>query len=428
MSVPEQLPDQVRAARIRLPQAGATAEVFTLELAGMVLTHAGEAEAIEVRCGGGVVGELPVSLPRSGLTDLDPDLPDTLPCGFRGFLGTLALPSEFELDLVVVRGDGERFRIGSITGRRERPAASVEPALRPLMLTSVGRTGTVWLMRMLAAHPQVVVHEEYPYEVWPARYWAHMLQVLSGPANHLRSVNTRNFDHDPWHVGQNPFYVPIPGRLEGDLGEWLGRRHVDRLASFCRHNVEDWYAIAARAQGKEPIYFAEKNLLRTPLQGLGVADLYADAREVFLVRDFRDMACSWLSFLGHRWRETGFDAEQVLAEMVEPRARLLVAGWRARRERAYLVRYEDLVFRARETLERLFDHLGVAAAGTVIDQTLEAAADQQVFTIHGTSATLERTVGRWSREGDDAFGDTLNQIFHEALVEFGYVEAAAERA
>ena len=428
VSVPERLPDEVRAAQIRRPQPDTAAEVFTLDLAGTVLTHGGRAETVEVLCQGTVVREIPVNLPRTGLTDLDPDLPDTLDCGFRALLGALVLPPEFELELVAVREDGQRFRVGAITGRRERPAPSVEPAFRPLMLTSVGRTGTVLLMRILGAHPSVVVHEEHPYEVWPARYWGHMLQVLSGPADHARSVNTRNFDHDLWHVGQNPFYTPLPARLQGDVGLWLGRRHVERLAEFCRENVEEWYAILARDQGKNPLYFAEKNFAHVPIPSLGVADLYPETREVFSVRDLRDVACSMLSFLGERWRARGFDNERALREILAPWVQHLVSSWRARGEHAHLVRYEDLVRTPRETIEALLDYLEIDSSGRVVDRALKAAMDQHVFTSHGTSATLEGTVGRWSRDGDDSFGDTLNEIFHEALVEFGYVEAAAERA
>ncbi len=419
-------PPQLRAAHVRVPAPGAGSDVFTLEVAGMVIARTGRAESVELICEGTLLRRMPVEFPRTGLTRSFPDLPDTLDCGFRGVVGTLLLPPEFELELVAVLDGERRASIGSIKGRRGRPQPSCQPRFRPLMLTSVGRTGTVWMMRMLTAHPSVVSRQNQPHEIWPARYWAHMLKVLSAPPDPL-APTAHTFDYDVRQVGPNPFYnLGVPAASE--LGEWLGRTHVDRLASFCIQNIEDWYAIAAREQGKEPIYFAEKNLLRTPLQGLGVADLYADTREVFLVRDFRDMACSWLSFRGHRWRETGFDAEHALAEMVEPWARLLVAGWRTRRERAYLVRYEDLVFRAHETLTDLCDHLGIDSSEGTVSQMLAAGADNRTLPSHETSPTLEQTVGRWSREGDDSLGDTLNQIFHEALVEFGYVEAAARPA
>jgi hypothetical protein len=424
VSVPEQLPDGVRAARIRIPEPGATSDGFTLELSGTVITAAGPARAVELTCNGMPVREVPVDITRTGLAQEFPDLPDELRCGFRSLVGTLLLPAEFELELIAIAEDGRRFPIGSITGRRAHPSPSVEPRLRALMVTSVGRTGTVLLMRMLAAHPSVVVHPAGRYEVWPARYWAHMLAVLSAPADHMRSAAPFGFDHDLWHVGQNPFATAGPS--DGALGAWLGRAHVDRLASFCLANVEDWYAIAAREQGKEPVYFAEKNLLRTSVQGLGVSDLYPEAGEVFLVRDFRDVACSMFSFLGDKWRADGYDTDRALRELVAPLVQHLVSGWRARGEHAHLVRYEDLALTPRDTLAGMFRYLGIDSSDAAVDDALRSGADERSFSGHGTSATIEQSVGRWEREGDESFRDTLNEVLHESLVEFGYAEAPAE--
>ena len=425
VSVPEQLPDGVRAARIRVPETGAVLDGFTLELSGTVITAAGSARAVQLMCNGMPMRDIPVDIARTGVAQEFPDLPDTLVCGFKALVGALLLPPEFELELVAVADDGQRFPIGSIGGRRAHPTPTFEPRLRALMVTSVGRTGTVLLMRTLAAHPAVVVHPAGRYEVWPARYWAHMLAVLSGPADHARSATPFGFDHDIWHVGQNPF--AIAGPRDGALGSWLGAAYVDRLASFCLANVEDWYAIAAREQGKEPVYFAEKNLLRTSVQGSGVSDLYPEAREVFLVRDFRDVACSMLSFLGDKWRADGYEPDRAVRELVAPLMQHLVAGWRARGAQAHLVRYEDLALQPQETLAGLFGFLEIDASEAVVADSLRSGADERSFTGHGTSATLEQSVGRWEREGDESFRAMLNAELHDALVEFGYAQAAAER-
>ena len=426
VSVPSRLPDAVRAARLRLPERGET-DVFAFDVAGMVITRGGDAQSIELLCGGMLVREIPVNLERPGLKTDFPDQPDTLACGFRALVGVLLLPSEFELEVVVVRDDGARFSIGSIVGRRACPSPSVEPALRPLMLTSLGRAGTVWAMGMLAAHPSIVVHQQFRYEGWPARYWAHVFKVLAGPADHVRSPTSHGFDHVPWHVGPNPFYFS-PGPVHGELREWLGREHVDRLASFCLQSIEDWYAVAARQQGKAPVYFAEKNLLRTPLQDSGVSDLYPATSEIFLVRDFRDMACSMLSFLGDSWREKNYDSDRALREIIAPWVGYLVSGWRARAEQAHLVRYEDLVFAPEETVSSVFDYLKIDSSERTVEEVLRAASDGAGFTAHGTSASLENTVGRWSRAEDAAFRDMLNEVLQDALVEFGYAEAPATRA
>ncbi len=426
VSIPEELPEGLRAARIRSPEAGASSDGFTLEVAGLVITDGGRARTVELLCQGMIVRELPVTFPRKGLAGLYPGAPDTLECGFRGAVGALQLPTEFELELVVVRDDGRRFNLGSIRGRRARPQASFEPTLRALMVTSMGRTGTVWLMRMLASHPGIVIQPHHTYEMWPAQYWAHMLKVLSSPADHERSVTSRSFEHDLWHVGQNPFYLQA-GPVRGELAAWLAGGHVNKLASFCLSNVEDWYRIAARAQSKEPTYFAEKNFVFGPIQNLDVADLYPDTRELFSVRDLRDVACSLLSFFRDRWTERGYDNERALDEIIVPWARNLVASWRARGEQARLVRYEDLVLEPAGTVRGVLDHLGLDCSDEMVDRLLAAGSDPSKFSSHGTSATLAKTLGRWAREGDEAFRDKLNELFHDGLIEFGYTEAAAER-
>ena len=162
-----------------------------------------------------------------------------------------------------------------------------------------------------------------------------------------------------------------------------------------------------------------------PIQNLDVADLYPDARELFSVRDLRDVACSMLSFFRDRWTERGYDNERALNEILVPWARNLVASWRARGERAQLVRYEDLVLEPAETVRGVLGHLGLDSSDEMVDRLLAAGADPSKFSAHGTSATLEKTLGRWTREGDEAFRDKLNDLFQDGLVEFGYAEAAA---
>lgn len=421
-SVSSALPDAIRVASIRTPRAGAAAGEFTFEVAGLVIASDGHARSVEVLCNGMLVREMPVEV-RTGLQRFYPDLPDKLVCGFRSLVGVLVLPTEFELELVAVLDNQSRIPIGSITGRRGHPHPSFEPQLRPLMVTSVGRTGTVWMMRMLASHPSIVVQQHGPMEAWPARYWAHLLSVLSGPPDPVRSLTPHDFDRDLLHAGPNPFYRFTAPPNEA-LQSWLGQIHVDRLASFCLQNVEDWYALAARDQGKEPVYFAEKNLPRNSIPVLGVADLYPETREVFLVRDFRDMACSWLSFRGDKLLAKGVDTGRHLRELMVPWVDHLVTNWRARKNQAHLVRYEDLVLRPVETLAGVFEYLGIDSCGETIEHVIDAGSDRERFSAHGTSRTLSETVGRWTREGDPSFREGLNSLFRTGLGEFGYVEPA----
>ncbi len=421
VSAPEEPPDQLRYARLLRPETGSASDEFVLDLAGTVIPREGQARSVEILADGVAVKEIPITFARPNVARSLPGVPDDLPCGFRDLLGALRLSLDFELELEAVLEDGARVPMCSLTGRRARPTTTFEPALRPIMVTSLGRSGTTWLMAMLAAHPSIVVDDVPPYERWPARYWTHMLKVMCDPTDPAHPKRKNLFDPDTTGVFPNPFYSGASAK-GGELGRWLGRTYVERFASFCMHNIDDWYTIAARAQGKEnPVYFAEKNFLSRPRPAEPVSELYPDVKEVFLVRDFRDMICSWISFHGVRSLGAVFGTPKLVDEIMPALARSLAAAWRARGEGAHLVRYEDLVFRPVEALRGLLRHLELDSSDDAIERMM--GADEGRFESHGTSPALEKTVGRWRTEGDEAFRDHLNEVFDEPLAEFGYVEA-----
>ncbi len=65
---------------------------------------------------------------------------------------------------------------------------------------------------------------------------------------------------------------------------------------LCQDSIEDWYTTLARNQSQDaPVYFAEKHMWPNFLPVL-TWELYPQAKEIFLVRDFRDMVCSILAF------------------------------------------------------------------------------------------------------------------------------------
>jgi hypothetical protein len=101
------------------------------------------------------------------------------------------------------------------------------------MVTSLGRTGTTLLVSLLASHPAVVAHRTYPYEIFPAKYWLHMLRVLAEPANHRESSQAEDFSEDIWNVGHNPFHT-APITDNPDLIQLFGRSYVQVSHVLCR--------------------------------------------------------------------------------------------------------------------------------------------------------------------------------------------------
>jgi hypothetical protein len=274
------------------------------------------------------------------------------------------------------------------------------------------------MMGLFASHPQIVVYRQYPYEYFAAKYWAHMLKVLAEPANAVQSSVPGEFHSDIWHVGHNPFYNRHTGEHH-ELGQWFGRTYIEQLATFCQKSIDDWYAAVARTQGQaEPIYFAEKHSAgHVPIL---MWELYPDAKEVFLVRDFRDMVCSLMSFYNGKARTRAKnDAEYV--SRLRGWAFRLYEDWKTREGRSYLVRYEDLAARPAETLTGVLEYLEMEASDQVVNDMLVRASEETPdLRGHRTTPNLAASIGRWRRELEPGVQQACEETFGELLGAFGY--------
>jgi hypothetical protein len=382
----------------------------------------------------------PVRGRRPDVAAAFPGTPEEADCNFHALLSLVGLKPRSELALRAVLEDGTRVEFASMSVERQPLDSGFRPRLQPLLVTCLGRTGTTWVMKMLASHPEIVTTRRFPYEATPAKYWLHMLKVLSEPANIVQSAHPDTFHNNPWWVGHNP-YLNESVFEQPALANWYGRSYVERLAYFCQDSIEDWYATLARNQSQDaPAYFAEKHMWPNFLPVL-TWELYPQAKEVFLVRDFRDMACSIMAFdrkrgfAGFGRPEGKSDADYVRDEMGSMAADL-VQSWRTRGERGHLLRYEDLVLDPGRTLGDLLRYLGVDSSEETVRNLLALAAEPapdlpgtsrelSELSAHRTAPDLEGSIGRWRQEGDESFRQLLCDVFHDALLEFGYPVAEA---
>jgi len=149
------------------------------------------------------------------------------------------------------------------------------------------------LQRLLEAHPEILVLRPHRYEQRVAGYWVEVLLALTEPSGYMRQLAPAgSLDDLHWWLGHEG--PPAHTDPADPLHRWLGREAVVSLADLCRSRIDDLYAqAAAQARGPQPRYFAEKHTLRSAAL---TAELYPGAREIFLVRDFRDMVASILAF------------------------------------------------------------------------------------------------------------------------------------
>lgn len=417
-------PGRVRGFALDAPRPGATAEVYRLDLEGWVIGAAVPAVAIEVEGADGVLRRVPVGHPRPDIAGRYPDVGGAEQSGFRVWLGLVGLPAEFAVEVWAVLKDGGRVLLATVVGRHRALRSGFEPRLQPLMLTTLGRAGSTWAMRLLAEHPSIVAHPVYPYELRTGRYWLHMAHVLAQPANPYQSAHPDHFQTNKAWLGHDPFY-PEPAITTPGLDGWLGRGHVEEVAAFCQRAIDACYGLIAADAGKpDARFFAEKH--RADHLPWLAWELYPRAREVFLVRDFRDVVSSMRAMNDKTGRtlfnRDGPPGDEALVDFVrDGPVRLLAESWPRRRDRAHLLRYEDLIERPKETLAALLTYLGVDADAAVVDGMIaRASAESPELAGHRTSREPRASIGRWRRDLPPSVQAACRDALGEALAQFGY--------
>ncbi|HET7093674.1 MAG TPA: sulfotransferase, partial [Thermomicrobiales bacterium] len=355
--------DKLRGFNIDAPRVGPSA-VYDIEIAGWAIGAAEPIEAVEVHAEGAILRKVPLDQMRPDVARDYPDAPGAERSGFRTWVSVVGLEPGVDLQARAVFASGARTRLGAIKLTHEPLRASFQPKLRPIMLTTMGRAGTTWTMRLLSEHPQIVIHRWHPYELRTARYWWHMIKTLAEPRDPYRSAQADFFQTNKQWIGYNPFY-PEPIAVTPGLREWMGRDYVEQLAEFGMRMADETYLkIAAGQNQPNPVYLAEKHRADT-LPWL-VWELYPNAKEIFLVRDFRDVISSMLAFNVKHGRQV-FGPPHVKSDedfirfMRSSTIRNLERSYPKRKDRAHLIRYEDLIGDPATTLRSVLTYLELGA-------------------------------------------------------------------
>jgi hypothetical protein len=314
--------------------------------------------------------------------------------------------------------------ISSITGVRQPLDSAYAPRLQPLIINSFGRTGTTLLMRMLAAHPQIVVYDRPPYEIRGSKYWMHALRVLGTPTDGQSQIGAAmQFHEDPRAAGGNPFYSSEFAAAQ-EVEDWSGSDYLGDLLAFCLRSIDDWYLATAAAQRQDPaslVFFAEKHF--PDLFPRLLRDLYPGGREIFLVRDFRDMIASMLAYNAKKgsgdFGRDRVDSDEAWLDYLRQNFTVLRSAWQERGEPDSLIRYEDLVREPGEVLTRLLSRLDLDASPSTVAALL-AAADAPELKGHGSSHSPAASMGRWRQDLSPEMQEKIARRFGDLLETFGY--------
>ncbi len=418
-----QCSDALRGFSIELPLAGTAREAYSFEFAGWVLAGQSAAVQIELIANDGPVRRIPIIFPRPDVAACYPETPQDTKVGFWIPVSVIGMTPEFELLVQVVLENRRRVPIGRVCGRHRAVPSRFEPTIQPLLVNSLARTGTTWMMRLLSEHPSIATLRMYPYEGRPGRYWMQLLGAMAEPAYQAQSVSKLgNFDAE-WWISQDPFQRGYLSQ-NAPLQQWFNSRFVEQVSILCQRSLEDCYQeIAALQSQGTPIYFAEKHI---PDEVPGIIwELYPHSREVFVVRDFRDMLCSIRAFNAKRGT-VGFNRDLVASEeeyiyRLGSEAQQLLSSWKTRRQRACLVRYEDLVLQPTETLQKVLSYLELESGNLLIEDMLRRAlVDTPELEAHRTSGTVRASIARWREDLDSDSKLLCEQVFGDSLKEFGY--------
>jgi Sulfotransferase family len=405
-------------AELNRPGTGDRLATYALDLRGWAIGLEAAVRTAEVASEGSTLARVP----------LDVDRPHTAArfgaadrIGFRALVNSLLLPVDFELEVGAETDRPERLPIATVRGRRAPLPADSGDGPSPLIVTTLGRTGSMLLLRLLEAHPHVFVIRPHRYEQRVAGYWVEVLLALTDPSSYMRQLAPAgSLDQPLWWLGHDG---PLPGLdPENALQSWLGGEAVAQLARTCRGRIDALYAHAAASAGANPRFFAEKHTIRSAAL---TAELYPQAREVFLVRDFRDMVTSILAFNRKRgvrgFGEGAADSPIDYVNRLRSWADGLVRTFARRGATAHVLRYEDLVLERRSALRALLEYLEVDAGDVTISRMLEASSGEMPeLAEHRTSSAPGASIGRWRTELDDDLQEACARSFDAALQTFGY--------
>lgn len=393
-----------------------------LEIAGWAVTRDGEPVSIDVLDREHRLRTAPIERKRADVAGRFSDRPSALTSGFRTTVGTLGLPQDFELLVRVNFAGGGDLPLAFIRGRRGPMTTAYEPQLPPIMVTALGRSGTTLLMHALAACPEIVVGGAYPYELRLARYWLHAAKVLSDPADPNHGPSADAFQHDLSSVPNNPFFS---SDVEPAAVAWLADSQPPLVGELAQRSLDGVYGELAAGRGGAR-YFAEKF---SPSYSQSIAwDLYRErARELFLVRDFRDVLSSIVAFN----RKRGFEAfgrseaadELDFVRRSSGSARALLQAWEKRRDRAHFVRYEDLVTDSEATLGAIGEYLELDPA-TVDGMVAATTESSSSLKKHRTTADPAASIGRWRDDLSPDIAAACEESCAGPLAAFGYLERA----
>jgi len=376
--------------------------------------HPGEPVSVSIFVNGAHRGTCLAALNRPGLAKAT-DRATTDDCGFHFVFDPPLLPFVAHVVEVVETWSRDVLPNGRLTLPRPCLAPS-EAGLLPVLVTSVGRSGSTMLMSEFARHPDVVVGDRYPFEVKQIAYYVAAFRALVADANRERSTHpdTMLARDKSYNIGANPYNTTglfdLGTTIQHMRTFWHSRVPAE-YATLYRALIQEFYATLASGQGKQAAqFFCEKGDVEEAAV-LGARLFFGALKEIVIVRDPRDLLCSSMAF----WKLSAKDAIVTLRATF-PR---LVQIAREAGPDTIVVRYEDLIRDPHATRRAISDFIGLGSALT--------PAEDAVTNSHRTTADGGSSIARWRRDLSPEQIEECETAFGPAMLAFDYELSVGRR-
>lgn len=414
--------DERLHANLERPNVEDTPLGFCVPVSGWALSPEGENVTVEIRQGHQVL-RVPRSVERPDIADAFPALSGAARAGFSLMLDALKLPPTFELQVGgTVGASHEQVPIAHVRGSRRpfEPLPTSGPA--PLMVTTLGRSGSTLLLTLLSQHPQVTAFRPDTFDSRPFAYQLDAAVAMASPASRIRLLDS-GVQGEAWWLGRASMGPDELLRIDEPLRELLLGAPVEQLLRSAVDQAATFAGEVGTAQEQADVRYAAEKCGPAHLTRL-MRELCADGREIFLVRDFRDVIASMLAFNAKRGYDAfgreHVDSDEQFVQWQAGIAAALAAGWRERREGALLVRYEELVADVPAALARILDFLELDGSPSLVSGIVDRAHAQLDRIQHRTVADASASSGRWQKDLPPALKELANEAFAGPLQEFGY--------
>jgi len=272
------------------------------------------------------------------------------------------------------------------------------------------RSGTSLLRSLLNAHNEVVVPPECGFALWLKDAW--FSADFSSPNvqfEFLKAVQaSRKFE--TWQLNMN--------ELSAGLASRPVRNYADAVS-----RIYETYGLSRNK--KVGIWGDKNNYYISQIPELRI--LFPEAKYVHIVRDVRDVACSYMELA-----KTNISSKYRPVLTVEPEG--IAKEWMANNLAAldilegsniYLrIRYEDLVSNVEYTISNVWRFLGLVDSGSFSEsahlETLDEPEEFMQWKKKLNSPVDTSSVGRYKSELPAAATNVITTICRPLLERFGY--------